>query len=93
LALFGWIFQKLLADEFLICAENPTIKIPIGWHSGHLGKGASYASYCHVCEVNLSMDIATYWYWPLMKVSTRNAIPPYCVAELAFFAPSALRGR
>jgi hypothetical protein len=24
LALFGWVFQNLPADEFLICAENPT---------------------------------------------------------------------
>jgi hypothetical protein len=24
LALFGWAFQNLRADEFLICAEKPT---------------------------------------------------------------------
>ena len=25
LALFGWAFQKLPADEFLICADNPWV--------------------------------------------------------------------
>jgi hypothetical protein len=44
LALFGWALQKPPADEFLICAENPTISEQSATENGRTSDGARYAA-------------------------------------------------